>query len=79
LYYKLVQDYDVIVVEHLSLKGMSQALNLGKPVMDLGYGAFLNKLRYKAQWHDKTVIVGDIGNGFISIAGLSTTAIRMPQ
>ncbi|MDR2536309.1 MAG: transposase [Treponema sp.] len=46
LSYKLVKDYDVIVVENLLLKGMSQALNLGKSVMDLGYGAFLEKLRY---------------------------------
>jgi hypothetical protein len=32
----IVKDYDVIVAEHLSLKGMSQALNLGKSVMDAG-------------------------------------------
>jgi putative transposase len=59
LSYKLVKDYDVIVVENLSLKGMSQALNLGKSVMDLGYGAFVEKLRYKALWQDKTVLAAD--------------------
>jgi putative transposase len=59
LSYKLVQGYDVIVVEDLSLKGISQALNLGKSVMDLGYAAFVNKLRYKAIWNSKTVIAAD--------------------
>jgi putative transposase len=59
LSYRLVREYDVIVVENLSLKGMSQALNLGKSVMDLGYAAFVNKLQYKALWNDKTVIAAD--------------------
>jgi putative transposase len=54
-----VQEYDVVVVEDLALKGMAGALRLGKSVMDLGYGEFVRKLRYKALWNDKTVIVAD--------------------
>ena len=53
---KLVRNYDVIVVENLSLKGMSQALSLGKSVMDLGYSSFVNKLMYKSLWNDKTTM-----------------------
>jgi putative transposase len=59
LSYRLVQEYDVVVVEDLALKGMAGALRLGKSVMDLGYGEFVRKLRYKALWNDKTVIVAD--------------------
>jgi putative transposase len=59
LSYRLVREYDVIVVENLSLKGMSQTMRLGKSVIDLGYGDFMNKLHYKALWQDKTVIQAD--------------------
>lgn len=56
---KLVQENDVIVIETLSLKGMSQALNLGKSVMDLGYSQFIHQLQYKTLWNNKTLIEAD--------------------
>jgi len=56
---KLITENDVIVVESLSLKGMSQALNLGKSVMDLGYSEFIRQLRYKSLWYNKTLIEAD--------------------
>ena len=56
---ELVRNYDVIVVEHLSLKGMSQALNLGKSVMDLGYSQFVHQLDYKSLWNNKVFIQAD--------------------
>lgn len=55
----LIRDYDVIVVENLNLKAMAQGLNLGKSVNDLGYGAFLQQLQYKALRNNKTVIKAD--------------------
>lgn len=55
----LVQRYKVIVVEHLSLQGMSQALNLGKSVMDLGYSEFVRQLQYKSLWNNKLFIQAD--------------------
>ncbi len=55
----IMRDYDVIVVENLNLKAMAQGLNLGKSVNDLGYGAFLQQLQYKALWNNKTVIEAD--------------------
>jgi len=55
----LVSDYEVIVVENLSLKGMSQALNLGKSVMDLGYSEFVRQLSYKSLWNNRLLIEAD--------------------
>jgi putative transposase len=56
---ELVKNNEVIVVEHLSLKGMSQALHLGKSVMDLGYSEFVRQLSYKSLWNNKTFIQAD--------------------
>jgi len=56
---ELVKNYTVIVVEHLSLKKMSQALRLGKSVMDLGYSEFVRQLSYKSLWNNKIFIQAD--------------------
>ena len=56
---KLLQENDVIVIESLNLKGMSQALKLGKSVMDLGYGMFVNRLDQKALEKEKIIIRAD--------------------
>jgi len=56
---QLVRDYDVIVVESLSLKEMSQTLNLGKSVMDLGCSDFVRQLQYKSLWNNKCLIQAD--------------------
>lgn len=55
----LVHENDAIVIESLSLKGMSQALNLGKSVMDLGYSLFIKRLEEKANDLGKFVIKAD--------------------
>jgi len=55
----LVNNYDVIVVESLSLAGMARALKLGKSVHDLGYSEFVRQLQYKCLWNDKTLIKAD--------------------
>lgn len=56
---KIVKENTVIVVEHLSLKAMSQALNLGKSIMDLGFSQFVNQLQYKSLWNNKILIQAD--------------------
>ncbi|GHU29382.1 transposase [Spirochaetia bacterium] len=56
---RLVKEYDVVVIEDLSIKGMSRSLKLGKSVMDVGWGTFVGMLKYKALWHDKMVLVAD--------------------
>lgn len=45
----LTNNYDAVCIETLSLKGMSQALKLGKSVHDLGYGNFVSKLKQKSE------------------------------
>lgn len=56
LSHRLAKEQDVIVVENLNMKGMSQALHFGKNTMDNGYGSFLNKLEYKLERNRKIFI-----------------------
>lgn len=56
---ELVKNNDVIVVESLNLKAISQGLKLGKSVMDLGYSQFINQLKYKCDWYGKHFIEAD--------------------
>ena len=56
LSHRLVEEYDVIAVEDLNMKGMSQALHFGKSTMDNGYGAFLSKLEYKLDRRGKKLV-----------------------
>ena len=55
----LIRNYDVIIVEDLNLRAMSQCLNLGVSVMDLGYGEFLRQLEYKSLWNYKIFLRAD--------------------
>lgn len=56
---QLVDNKDVIVVENLSLSGMSRALKLGKSVHDLGYSEFVRQLQYKSKWYGAILIEAD--------------------
>ena len=53
---KLADSFDVVAVEDLNMKALSQCLKLGKGVMDNGYGAFLQKLSYKLQEQGKELV-----------------------
>ena len=53
---QLVDTYDIIGIEDLNMKAMSQSLNFGKSVGDKGWGMFANMLAYKAQRAGKRVI-----------------------
>lgn len=44
--------YDVIVLEDINLQDMSRTLNLGKSVMDLGFGEFRRWLEWEAEKYD---------------------------
>ena len=59
LSYNLVMEYDVICIESLNMKGMSQALHLGKSVHDLGWGEFVRMLAYKCKKYGKPLIMVD--------------------
>lgn len=53
---KLVDNYDVIVLEDINLQSMAQSLRLGKSVHDLGFGLFRAFLEYKAKEVDTLVV-----------------------
>ena len=55
----LVKAYDIICIENLNMKAMSQALSLGKSVADNGWGMFTKMLAYKAERHGKYLIKVD--------------------
>lgn len=59
LSHKLSEEYDVIAVENLNMKAISQALYFGKSTMDNGYGSFLNMLEYKMERQGKKIIKVD--------------------
>lgn len=56
---KLVDENDVIVIESLNMKAMSQCLNLGKSVNDLAWGMFVNRLEQKIALTEKLLIKAD--------------------
>ena len=53
---QLVDTYDIVGIEDLNMKAMSQSLNFGKSVGDKGWGMFANMLAYKAQRAGKRII-----------------------
>ena len=55
----LIHKYDLIAIEDLNVKGMVQNRSLSKAISDVGWGAFIEKLKYKANWYGKEVRVID--------------------
>lgn len=56
LSHELVTKYNVIILEDLNMKGMSQALNFGKSVADNGWRMFTTMLQYKSMFLGKQTI-----------------------
>ncbi len=59
---KLANTFDYVFVENLDLKEMGERksdLKLGMSIFDLGYGTFLNYLKYKLEWLNKKLIKVD--------------------
>ena len=56
---KLVKDYDLIAIEDLNVKGMVKNHKVAKAISDVAWSSFVSKLKYKARWNDKEVIVID--------------------
>lgn len=53
---KIADRYDAVAMEDLNMKAMSQCLNLGKGIMDNGYGMFANLLEYKLKERGKALV-----------------------
>ncbi|MFT9485961.1 MAG: RNA-guided endonuclease TnpB family protein [Tepidibacillus sp.] len=53
---ELASTYDVVIIENLDMKGMSQALNFGKSVHDNGWGMFTTFLEYKLKEQGKQLV-----------------------
>ncbi|HWQ42359.1 MAG TPA: RNA-guided endonuclease TnpB family protein [Desulfosporosinus sp.] len=53
---ELVDSYDVIVIEDLNMKAMSQCLNFGKSVADNAWGMFTTFLKYKLENEGKLLV-----------------------
>ena len=56
LSHKLVNDYDIIALEDLNVKGMVKNHKLSKHISDASWGTFVRLLEYKASWNDKQLV-----------------------
>lgn len=56
---ELADNYDVIGIEDLNMRAMSQGLKLGKSTMDNSFGLFVRLLKYKLEDQGKQLIVID--------------------
>ena len=55
----LIRKNDVIIIESLNIKAMSQCLNLGKSTLDLGWGMFVQRLEQKISTTNKLLVKAD--------------------
>ena len=56
---RITDRYDIVAVEDIDMKAMSQCLHFGKSVQDNGYGMFRNMLDYKLAWKGKELVKVD--------------------
>lgn len=56
---KLVNRYDLVAAEKLNVKGMIRNRHLSKSIADAGWGAFLDKVAYKAEEAGKRFVQVD--------------------
>lgn len=53
---KLIKENDVICIENLNVKGMTKNHKLAKAIQDTSFSILINKLKYKAAWHNRKII-----------------------
>ena len=56
---RLVENFDVIVVEDLSVKNMQQNENLARHIGQAGWNQIVRRLRDKCEWYGRTLVIAD--------------------
>jgi putative transposase len=56
---RLVENFDVIVVEDLSVKAMQQNGKLARHIGQAGWGQIVRRLKDKCEWYGRTLVVAD--------------------
>lgn len=72
---KLIKENDIICIENLNVKGMTQNHHLAKAIQDASFGTLVSMLKYKAAWHNRQII--EIGRFFPSSKLCSNCGYRM--
>ena len=52
----LINQFDIIYLENLNVKGMMKNHKLSKAISDVSWGKFIDTLEYKSIWNDKQVV-----------------------
>ena len=52
---EIIDNYDLIGVEDLNIKGIIKNRHLSKSISDASWGTFINYLEYKSSWNSKTL------------------------
>lgn len=53
---EIINQYDIICLETLNVKGMIKNRRLAKSISDVAWSEFMRQLEYKATWKGKTII-----------------------
>lgn len=53
---QLINEFDIIYLENLNIKGMMRNHKLAKSIGDVCLSTFINVLSYKAKWNDKQIV-----------------------
>ncbi len=56
---RLVENFDVIVVEDLSVKNMQQNGKLARHITQAGWSQIVRRLRDKCEWYGRTLVIAD--------------------
>lgn len=52
----IVKNHDIICLETLNVKGMTKNRKLARSINDASWSGFVSKLKYKADWYEKTIV-----------------------
>lgn len=53
---EITNQFDSVAIENLNVSGMIQNHKLARSISDVGWGAFVEYLKYKAEWRGKNIL-----------------------